>query len=227
MKNLLLALPLLGLLAPQQPASAHQLSPTLPASAGLAATRTISGRVTNARGQGLPGVMVQLKGTQTSTRTRADGRYELAGAPVRRVVLVVSFVGYAGQEHTVLAGAMVMNVVLRESHKSPGKLVVSGRTPNATGGKAAGRTKHARRVVVPDQEKLRDKAVTSVIVKGNTYAPMSDLSVLSCEGRAPVANIVENKAYTSDYSAYPAYSYPARPEAGAGDTYAKVILLAN
>lgn len=47
---------------------------------------------------------------------------------------------------------------------------------------------------VPDQEELKDKAVATVTVKGNTDAP--DLSDLSGEGKAPVADVVEDKVYT-------------------------------
>lgn len=47
---------------------------------------------------------------------------------------------------------------------------------------------------VPDQEELKDKAVATVTVKGNTDAP--DLSDLSGEGNKVVEEVVENKVYT-------------------------------
>ncbi|WP_223847271.1 energy transducer TonB [Hymenobacter montanus] len=47
---------------------------------------------------------------------------------------------------------------------------------------------------VPDQEELKDKAVSTVTVKGNTDAP--DLSELSGTGDKVVEEVVENKVYT-------------------------------
>lgn len=47
---------------------------------------------------------------------------------------------------------------------------------------------------VPDQEELKDKAVATVTVKGNTNAP--DLSELSGEGNKVVEEVVESKVYT-------------------------------
>ena len=49
---------------------------------------------------------------------------------------------------------------------------------------------------VPDQDELKDKAVSTVTVKGNTAAPPPDLSDLSGEGKAPVAEVLEDKVYT-------------------------------
>lgn len=47
---------------------------------------------------------------------------------------------------------------------------------------------------VPDQEELKDKAVATVTVKGNTDS--QDLSELSGEGNKVVEEVVENKVYT-------------------------------
>ncbi|GAB2799371.1 SusC/RagA family TonB-linked outer membrane protein [Rhabdobacter roseus] len=62
--------------------------------------QTVSGRVTDETGAGLPGVSVILKGTQRGTATNAEGTFQLT-VPDGRAVLVFSFVGYTSQEVAV------------------------------------------------------------------------------------------------------------------------------
>jgi len=60
------------------------------------AQRTVSGKVTDESGEGLPGVNVLLKGTTTGTQTDLDGNYRLSvddGA-----TLIYSYVGFETQE---------------------------------------------------------------------------------------------------------------------------------
>ena len=59
----------------------------------------ISGRITDEKGVGLPGVTVLVKGTTNGTQTDADGRFSIV-APAD-ATLVFSFVGYATQEVAV------------------------------------------------------------------------------------------------------------------------------
>ena len=58
--------------------------------------RTVTGTVTNQRGQPLPGVTVVLKGTTDGTVTDVDGNYSLAGIPPD-ATLEFSFVGMSTQ----------------------------------------------------------------------------------------------------------------------------------
>ncbi|MEQ6166812.1 TonB-dependent receptor [Ekhidna sp. MALMAid0563] len=60
------------------------------------AQRTVSGRVTDDVGEGLPGVNVVIKGTTTGTTTDIDGNYRLQVNDGD--VLVYSFVGFEAQE---------------------------------------------------------------------------------------------------------------------------------
>src|SRR3990170_3180806 len=61
------------------------------------AQRTVSGRVTDAAGSGMPGVNVIVKGTSVGTTTDATGNYSINVAP-DATTLVFSFIGYASQE---------------------------------------------------------------------------------------------------------------------------------
>ncbi|WP_436517359.1 SusC/RagA family TonB-linked outer membrane protein [Ekhidna sp. To15] len=60
------------------------------------AQRSVSGKVTDETGEGLPGVNVVIKGTNTGTTTDIDGNYRIEVN--ENQVLVFSFVGFDAQE---------------------------------------------------------------------------------------------------------------------------------
>lgn len=72
--------------------------------------QTVSGKVTDSKGEAVIGAGVLVKGTNTGTVTDLDGTYSLANVP-QGTVLVYSCVGYASQEVTV-GSQKVINVVL-------------------------------------------------------------------------------------------------------------------
>lgn len=63
----------------------------------FAQEKTITGKVNDETGAGLPGATVQLKGTQTGTMTDVNGNFTLK-VPSAGGTLVVSYVGYTAQE---------------------------------------------------------------------------------------------------------------------------------
>jgi TonB-linked SusC/RagA family outer membrane protein len=72
----------------------------------------VSGKVTDAAGQALPGVTVMVKGTTHGTVTNADGEYSMTNIP-DNATLVFSFVGMHTQE-IVVGDQTVINVTLAE-----------------------------------------------------------------------------------------------------------------
>ncbi|MEM8965457.1 MAG: carboxypeptidase-like regulatory domain-containing protein, partial [Bacteroidota bacterium] len=65
-------------------------------------TGRVTGKVTDAQtGDLLPGTTVMIQGTALGTATDVDGRYLIPKAPVGELTLVISSVGYQGQEVTV------------------------------------------------------------------------------------------------------------------------------
>ena len=88
--------------------------------------QTITGIVTDDKGEGLPGVSVLLKGTQRGTTTDPAGKYRL-GIPDGSLgaVLVFSYVGFLSQEVAV-GNQSVMNVTLKPDTKSLSEVVVVG-----------------------------------------------------------------------------------------------------
>jgi TonB-linked SusC/RagA family outer membrane protein len=85
--------------------------------------QVISGRVTDERGQGLPGVSILVVGTTTGTSTNSEGQYTLDVPPGS--VLAFSYVGYVTQNVTVGQDATI-NVQLMEDMQKLNEVVVVG-----------------------------------------------------------------------------------------------------
>ena len=82
----------------------------------------IAGRVTDEKGDGLPGVNVSVKGSTRGTTTNNEGRYQLT-VPGSDAVLVFSFVGYDGQELTV-GNRTTIDIVLKGGSQSLGDVLL-------------------------------------------------------------------------------------------------------
>ena len=123
--------------------------------------RTVTGKVTDARdGSPIPGVTIQIKGTNKGTTSTVDGTYKIAADA--NAVLVFSFVGYAAQEKP--ASSEVLNVKLGTDDKQLSEVVVTGYT-------------------VVDRKKLVS-SISEVGSKQLENVPMPDVNQL-LQGRAP------------------------------------------
>ncbi len=89
----------------------------------MAQDRTISGRVTDDVGEGLPGVNVILKGTTTGTTTDIDGAYRLT-IPSDANTLSFSFIGLVTQEVSIGARSTI-DVVMASDVKQLSEVVVT------------------------------------------------------------------------------------------------------
>jgi len=87
----------------------------------FAQTGTITGTVTDASGAALPGVNIQVKGTNDGTASDFDGNYEINAS--QGDVLVFSFIGFANQEVTVTGSTL--NVSLEEDSNELDEVVVT------------------------------------------------------------------------------------------------------
>ncbi len=86
--------------------------------------RTVTGRVTDPAGSGLPGVSVQVKGTTRGTNTDADGKYSLTNVP-DNATLVLSFIGFTPQEQ-IVGNKSVLDATMAEDQKALDEVVVIG-----------------------------------------------------------------------------------------------------
>ncbi|MDQ3290803.1 MAG: TonB-dependent receptor [Bacteroidota bacterium] len=85
---------------------------------------SVNGKVTDNKGEGLPGVTVLLKGTTNGTSTDPSGKYSL-NVPNGEGTLVISFIGYNTQE-VVINNRSSINVTLSADVKSLEEVVVVG-----------------------------------------------------------------------------------------------------
>jgi len=86
--------------------------------------RTISGKVVDGNGIGLPGATVQVKGTTQGLLTDIDGKYSIS-VPSSGNTLVFSYVGYISQE-IVIAGNSTIDVVMQEEIQKLDQVLVVG-----------------------------------------------------------------------------------------------------
>jgi len=85
---------------------------------------TVAGRVTQASGEGLPGVTVLVKGTNIGTSTSADGSFSLS-VP-ENSVLVFSSVGFVRQEVPVTGATTSLAIRMADDTQSLKEVVVVG-----------------------------------------------------------------------------------------------------
>ncbi|WP_118949749.1 SusC/RagA family TonB-linked outer membrane protein [Taibaiella helva] len=86
---------------------------TVSIQASFAQSQKIKGRVTDSKGEGVPGASVKVKGTEVGTVTDIDGNYELE-LPEGKKVLVID--GIAGKAQTEVKDASApVNVVVEQS----------------------------------------------------------------------------------------------------------------
>jgi len=91
-----------------------------------AQNRTVTGTVTDEKGESLPGVTIQVKGSTNSTVTNVNGKYSIKVTNLQNVVIGVKFIGYDYQEKTLKVGEMVADFSLVVANNSLNEVVVTG-----------------------------------------------------------------------------------------------------
>jgi TonB-linked SusC/RagA family outer membrane protein len=149
---------------------------------------TISGRVVDKQGQGLPGVTVVVEGTTLGSSTNENGDFSIAGVPAGPHVLVVSFVGYTTvrREITGTTGQNApLSVTLAESATALSEAVVVGygttRRQDVTGSVTTVTTKDFVKGQVTSPEQLVQGKVSGVQITTNGGAP-GESSVIRIRG---------------------------------------------
>ncbi|MCE7070846.1 TonB-dependent receptor [Dyadobacter sp. CY327] len=85
---------------------------------------SVRGKVSDERGEGLPGVSIILKGTTRGTTTDASGKFEIL-VPAQGDILIFSFVGFKTYETTV-TGQTEMNIRLDTDQSQLEEVIVVG-----------------------------------------------------------------------------------------------------
>lgn len=141
---------------------------------------TVSGRVTDEAGAGLPGVSVLLKGTQRGTATTASGTFSIAVPDGGRAVLVFSYVGYLTQEIEV-GNRNQVDVSLQPSDNALKEIVVVGygtqRKAEVTGSIASLNTQSIKDLPVANIGEAIAGRMPGVLVQQASGAPGSGPSI--------------------------------------------------
>lgn len=87
--------------------------------------RTLRGKVTDEKGEGLPGVSIVRKGSQQGTISGADGSYEIVLPDGDNIVLNFSYVGFLPKE-VELGNQTTLDITMQADERSLEELVVVG-----------------------------------------------------------------------------------------------------
>ncbi len=139
----------------------------------LAQQKTISGKVTNEKGEALSGSSVLVKGTKLGTQTSADGTFSVS-VPETASKLVVSSVGYT-EEEVSIKGVSTVNVSLKSAADQMAAFVVVGygtvRKKDLTGSVGSVSAKDFNKGTQTSPDQLIQGKVSGVQVINNSGAP--------------------------------------------------------
>ncbi|WP_187261593.1 SusC/RagA family TonB-linked outer membrane protein [Pontibacter beigongshangensis] len=106
------------------PGSGQQQISSITPGGGAQQERSISGKVTDEKGEGLPGVTVVLKGTSRGTASDINGSYSLP-VPDGNGTLVISYIGFKTHE-VAINNRSTINVTLLPDARALEEVVVVG-----------------------------------------------------------------------------------------------------
>ncbi|GGE98095.1 TonB-dependent receptor [Hymenobacter cavernae] len=161
----------MGAVAPPSTLEAHN-SP-------LPVAVTVTGRVTQANGEGLPGVTVLVNGTSNGTSTDVTGNFTLA-LPEANATLTISAIGFITQE-VPLQGRTQVTVVLQTDVKSLDDVVVIGyttqRKADLTGAVSQINQRDIANLPVTSPSQILQGKAAGVTITQQTGAPGENIAV--------------------------------------------------
>ncbi|UYQ94418.1 TonB-dependent receptor [Chitinophaga horti] len=139
----------------------------------LQAQVPVSGQVSDDKGQPLPGVTVNVKGTSIGTVTDGQGRYTL-NARSTQDTLTFTFIGFTSQTLS-LAGRSTLNITLVASSSNLNEMVVVGygtqKKQNVTGAIASVSMQEIRDMPVSNVATALQGKIAGVVVQQNSGSP--------------------------------------------------------
>jgi len=145
----------------------------------LAQTKTVTGKVTDSKGEAVPSATVTVKGTRTSTTTANDGSFRIS-VPSGSNTLVISSVGYTTKEVDI-SGTESVSVSLETSNAALNEVVVTGygtsRKKDLTGSISSVKAKDFNQGALASPDQLIQGKVAGVQITNNSGAPGGEVSV--------------------------------------------------
>jgi TonB-linked SusC/RagA family outer membrane protein len=145
---------------------------------------SITGAVTEASGEPLPGVNIVVKGTTTGAISNQDGNYAIT-APDENAVLSFSFIGYVTKEVTV-GNQTSISVALSADAVGLEELVVVGygtrKKANLTGAVATVQSEALEKITSVNSTNLLEGQMSGIITKEVSGQPGEDNTRISIRG---------------------------------------------
>src|ERR1700761_1197569 len=91
-----------------------------------AQNRTVTGVITDEKGQPFPGVAIQVKGSSATTVSDVNGKYSINVTNAQNVVIGAKYVGYNYQEKTARVGEQNVDFQMATANNDLSEVVVVG-----------------------------------------------------------------------------------------------------
>jgi TonB-linked SusC/RagA family outer membrane protein len=138
----------------------------------------VTGKVTDSKGDGVPGVAITIKGTTRGTNTDVAGKYQFAVPPA--ATLTFSSIGFETKD-VLVGNATAINVTLTEDVKSLQEVVVVGygtqKVKDATGSVASLSSKDFNKGVIASPEQLLQGRVAGVQMTPSSGEPGAGINI--------------------------------------------------
>jgi TonB-linked SusC/RagA family outer membrane protein len=139
----------------------------------------VSGKVTDGKGEPLPGVSILIKGTQVGMTTDVDGNFKIE-IPNENLTLVFSFVGYISREE-VIGNRNSLNIALEVDEKSLEEVVVVGygvvKKRDLTGSVSSIKSEEIHAFPTANISQALQGRIAGVHIQQNSGAPGSPMQV--------------------------------------------------
>lgn len=149
----------------------------------------VTGRVTDASGEGLPGATIAIVGATRGTTADVDGNYRLE-VPGTAATLAVSYTGYKTVNIDVTSANPVANVLMEEDFAGLDEVVVSGLATNVK------RSNLANNVSSITSDELVGTTVQSTM-DGALYGKLTGVNIISNSGAPGGGTTVKLRGITT------------------------------
>lgn len=150
----------------------------------------VEGKITNERGEAMPGVTVQVKGTTTGVVTNEKGQYIIT-VPEGRATLVISSIGYQQQEISV-RGAGHVDVHMQPANTGLNQVVVVGygtqKKVSVTGAISELPVKQIQQFATPSLSNAIGGKIAGVITRQSSGEPGYDQAQVYIRGLGTTGN---------------------------------------
>lgn len=151
----------------------------------------ITGKVTDDKGEALPGVSVVIKGTQQGTITDENGGFNLV-IPDNGATLILSFVGYMSEEIVLSGNQTSITAILKTDTRALDEVVVVGygvqKKTSVTAAVSSMKGEEIASVPLTNLSNGLGGRLPGIIVRQNTGEPGRDASNIFIRGVSTTGN---------------------------------------